>query len=344
MFQPMRRKFLRAVLFGSYLLTISVVLLEGGVRLWGYSEGHIYDPIYMPFDRTTEIAYVHKPNLTQARARGLAMINTDSLGLRAQTAGLRYGPKDKNEYRIAIAGDSVTFGEGIQDTEDTFSRVVEKILNKKQMDMKVRVFNYGASAYSVQQMSATLQYRMLDIQPDLVVMAIIPADFNLARTPAVDGAGYFVDTRLARLNPPEPAIKRALRGMRLTYVLRDAVYSWFVPIPEVVRNLARGVLPESYRYVQQFEAIAGKGGVPSIIVLLPTARADPFDRISTQLHHDEIAFVDLSSLRNEFTLEQFRSSRFDGHASAAVHQRIGQDLAEYILQSRLKNAVQTQAK
>lgn len=340
----MRRRFLKAILFGTYLLTISVILFEVGVRLWGYSERHIYDPIYMPFDKTTEIAYVHKPNLAQARARGLAMINTDSLGLRAHTPGLRYGPKGGNEYRIAIVGDSVTFGEGIQNTEDTFSVVVEKTLNHKQTAAKVRVFNYGASAYSVQQMAATLQYRMLDIQPDLVVMAIIPSDFDLTRTPTIDKSGYLIDTRLARLNPPDSALRRALRGVRLTYVLRDVAYSWFVPIPDVVSNLAHGVLPESYRYIQQFKATADKRDVPSIIVLLPTAGAGTFDRILTELHHDEIAFVDLSSLRKEFTLEQFRASRFDGHASAAVHQRIGQDLAEYILQSRLKTAVQAQVK
>lgn len=340
----MRKRLLRKVLFTTYLLVVTLVVMEVGVRLWGYSEGHIYDPIYMPFDQTKEVAYVHKPNLAQARARGLAMIKTDSLGLRAQTAGLRYGPKEWNEYRIAIAGDSVTFGEGVQNTEDTFAQVVEKTLNHKQTAVKVRVFNYGASAYSVEQMAATLQYRMFDIDPDLVVMAIIPQDFDLTRTPAVDGSGYLVDTRLASLNPPDSAIRRALRGVRLTYVLRDVAYSWFVTRQDVVGSLAHGVLPESYRYVQQFKATADKRGVPSIIVLLPTAREGPLDRISTQLHHDGVAFVDLSSLRSEFTRPEFMASQFDGHPSAAVHRRIGEALAESILQNQLRAAVQTKLK
>lgn len=61
--------------------------LEVVVRVWGYSERHIYDPIYTSYDRPADIPYVHRPNLTQARARGLAAINADSLGLRAKIVG-----------------------------------------------------------------------------------------------------------------------------------------------------------------------------------------------------------------------------------------------------------------
>ncbi|MGH7227953.1 MAG: hypothetical protein ACREIH_01955, partial [Nitrospiraceae bacterium] len=117
------------------------------------------------------------------------------------------------------------------------------------------------------------------------------------------------------------------------------VYPWFVTRQDVVGGLAHGALPQSYRYVQDFKSIADKRGVPSLIALLPTAGAAPFDRISTQLHHDKVAFIDLTTLRSEFTLEQFRASRFDPHASAAVHRRIGETLAEYILQSRLNTSL-----
>ena len=137
------------------------------------------------FDRTEDIPYIHKPNLMDARARGLAVINTDSLGLRAKIAGATYGAKHPNEYRIAVVGDSCTFGEGVTRTEDTFAQVLEDTLNQRQQAVAVKVLNFGASAYSVKQMAATLQYRMVDTQPDLVMMAIIPSDFNLARTPTV---------------------------------------------------------------------------------------------------------------------------------------------------------------
>jgi len=164
----------RRLLFAAYVLVFVLATLEVGVRLWGYSERHIYDPVYTAFDRSPDIPYIHKANLVQARARGLAVINTDSLGLRAKNAGASYGTKQPNELRIALVGDSCTFGEGVTRTEDTFAQVLEDMLNQGQRTVPVKAFNFGTSAYSVREMAATLPARVLDIQPDLVVMALIP--------------------------------------------------------------------------------------------------------------------------------------------------------------------------
>jgi len=155
----------RAFLYGMCMKVVTVVALEMAVRIWGYSERNIYDPIYTSFDRTEDIPYVHKPNLMEARARGLAVINTDSLGLRAKTAGATYGIKRSNEYRIGIAivGDSCTFGEGIARTEDTFAQVLEDILNQRQQAVNSKVCNYGASAYSVEEMAAALTFLELNV-------------------------------------------------------------------------------------------------------------------------------------------------------------------------------------
>ena len=171
---------------------------------------------------------MHKSNLAQARAHGLAVINTDSLGLRTKNAGAVYGAKQPNEYRIVIVGDSCTFGEGVARTEDTFVQVMEDTLNQQQKTMTVRGGgNFGAPAYSVKEMANTLQARILDIQPDLVVMAIIPEDFNLRRTPTIDDAGYLIDQNLSGLSPPGSMVRQVVRGIHLTYVVRDLGLRWF---------------------------------------------------------------------------------------------------------------------
>lgn len=326
-----QRSVLRKIAFGIYLVVVTFVGLEAAVRIWGYSEHHISDPIYMRFEPSPEIPYVHRPNLAQARARGLAIISTDSLGLRSENAGLVYGPKPANEYRIAIAGDSITFGEGVSKTEATFAAVLEKTINQPQSLVNVRVLNYGHSAYSVKQMAATLRYRMFDVEPDLVVMAIIATDFDLMRTPELDDNGYLVDSELVRVNPISTTLRKVTRSLRLPYVLRDIAYPWVVARPDLVDSLSRGEVPKSYEYVREFAATARRRGVPHLIVGLPSHRASLFDRLSPQLQSDGIAFLDLSHLITEFAPEEFRTSPFDRHPSAAVHRRIGRDLAEYIV-------------
>lgn len=328
----MPKRIKRTILFGGYLLLITIFLLEIGVRMWGYAERHLYDPIYASFDLSEDIPYIHKANLTQARARGLAVINTDSLGLRAITSGMVYGTKQPREYRIAIAGDSQTFGEGISRTEDSYAQVLEETLNQQQQAVVVKVLNYGASAYSVKQMAATLQHRMVEIQPDLVVMAIIPEDFNLSRTPIIDATGYLVDQRTALLLD-SPA-REVLRNIHLMYVLREIGLRWLSPPSNVAPLLSRGEIPASYRYVQQFKEIADQHGLESLMVLLPRMQENAWGSFPHRLTQDAIRYLDLTSIGKEFTREEYMASRFDPHASPAVHRRIGESLADYLLTSQ----------
>lgn len=330
----MMRRLLRKLLFLFYLLVITFALLEIGVRLWGYSERHICGPIYMPFNNGPEIPYVHKPNLSNARARGLAIINTDSLGLRSRTVGERYGPHQNNEYRIALVGDSVTFGEGVSRTEETFAQVLEETLNRKQSAVRVKVFNFAASAYSVRVMAASLRERMLAVEPDLVLMAIVPADFNLSRTPSVDAWGYLSDNKLSGFLPRDSRIRPVLRKVHLLYLLRDVISPRLDKSIRAEDVLAAGQVPDSYSFVREFKETAEQHRLAYRIVLLPSL-SSRFGNVASQLQSDGISFLDLSTIRDQFIPEQFQSSKFDTHPSAMVHQKIGHSLAEYLLENHL---------
>jgi hypothetical protein len=337
----MIRRLPRKLLFLLYISIVTFTLLEACVRLWGYSERHICDPIYMPFNNSQDIPYVHKPNLSNARARGLAIINTDSMGLRSKTAGEQYGPHQDNEFRIALVGDSVTFGEGVRRNEETFAQVLEDTLNRRQGALRVKVFNFGASAYSVRVMTATLRQRMLKVEPDLVLMAIIPADFNLARTPSVDSSGYLTDYKLSGFMPKNSRVRLLLRKAHLLYLIRDIVYPFLDQTRGAEDILSAGELPESYTYLKEFKETAEQLAAEQrklsySIVLLPSLSR--FGKLSSQLQADGVSFVDLSNLRGEFTQDQFQASKFDPHPSAMVHRRIGESLAAYILENNFMTA------
>ncbi len=315
-------------MYVGYLLLVTLPLLEIGVRIWGYSEHHIHDPIYTSFESNEDIPYIHKPNLMQGRTRGLVFINTDSLGLRSKVSGMVYGIKQPQEYRIAIVGDSVTFGEGVPNTEETFTEVLENMLNQQRNPLTVKVLNFGVSAYSVKQMAAMLQHRMVEIQPDLVVMAIIPLDLNLDRTPTIDSAGYLVGQKIANLL--DPPVGEALRGIRLLYVLRDIGSRWSSPPQYIDPLLSCGRIPDSYRYIRQFKETANQYGLSPLIALLPRMEENAWGPLTDRLTRDGIRHLDLSYLSKEFTTEEYMASRFDRHPSPSVHRRIGEELAMYV--------------
>jgi hypothetical protein len=210
------------------------------------------------------------------------------------------------------------------------------MLNQKQKLLTVRVFNYGASAYSVKQMAAMLPFRMLDIEPDLVLMAIIPSDFNLARTPGIVSSGFIVDERWASILPPGSLARHVLRRIRLVYVLKEIDVSMFKPQVGAFKRHAWEEVLDAYSYVKKFRDIAEEHKLPYAIVLLPQLKTDAWGRIPSELASDGIAHVDLSFLGKEFTKEQYWASRFDAHPSPAVHRRIGQELAQDILERVMK--------
>jgi lysophospholipase L1-like esterase len=317
----------KRLLHATLLLVIALVTFEICVRVSGYSDHYLYDPIYRPLPEAADIPYVHKPNLHAAAGRGGAVVNTDSLGNRAATAGAKYGPKKNNEYRIAVVGDSITFGEGVRKTEDTYCAVLGELLNRraKPEGQNVRVFNFGVSAYSVREMAATLDVRVPAVQPDLVLMAIIPSDMDMTRTGEVDRWGYTSSRKLSGFLDRDSYFKRMLRSVHMVYLLRDVRYRLLGGAgPQTTTTK----LPETYRYIKRFAEIARSRGWDYAIVLLPVNES--FEQLRAQLAADGIPFIDASFLLGEFTTGQYRASRYDGHPSERVHHRIAEVLAEKI--------------
>ena len=90
-------------------------------------------------------------------------------------------------------------------------------------------------------------------------------------------------------------------------------------------------------WVRRFSETAKRHKLPHAVVLPPTLGGD-FASVPARLKADDIPSVDLSSLRDEFTPERFRATKFDSHPSAMVHRRLGELLAEYVLERRLTGA------
>ena len=285
----------------------------------------------MPFEKTSEISYVHKPNLANVRGRGFAVFNTDSLSLRSKISGQRYESKKNNEYRVAVVGDSYTFGEGVRRTEDTYCQVLEDMLNERQTRKQIRVFNYGVSAYNVKSMADTLDYRVFkEVQPDLVIMSIIESDFDLSRTGTVDRWGYTMDKKLSGMISKNSVFKRILRNVRLTYLLRDLRYFLTHRVSKDMAKASEYNMPDSYIYVEKFADIAKEHNVPHLVVLLPRF-SKGYEKFTNKLIEDRINYLDAGFIEDEFSPKVFKASKFDEHPSATVHRRIAEVLADHIL-------------
>ena len=102
------------------------------------------------------IIYKYKPAVTES-----FIINSD--GFRNE----EFRKKEKDEFRIAVYGDSKIFGFALQ-TEDTIPYIVEKKL-RKHFNRNITVLNMGVEAHELQREIAAARYYNEKIEPDMVV-------------------------------------------------------------------------------------------------------------------------------------------------------------------------------
>jgi len=311
----------------------------------------MYDPIYMPFQRSSEIPYILKPNLKKVRAFG-NLINTDERGLRSSNPGGQVHKKEISEYRIAFIGDSVTFGVAVP-FKKTYPEIIETCLNRMQSRYKIKVFNYGTPAYSIKEMSATLRYRVNDINPDMVIIGIILDDFDSNRTPGIDKYGVqcyrktneiFYDSWIKSLilnNTYLSYLKNILRNLHVSYLIRDVVFKYNKyqkNSDQLYKNYFNGMIHNNYKYIIDLKYAATNMQVPYLIVLLPSIDCHEnyeWQEIIDKMNNDQVDYCNLLFLSEKYNRNQFKASKFDMHPSALIHKEIGEGLCIYIIHNIL---------
>lgn len=223
---------------------------------------------------------------------------------------------------MALVGDSITFGEGVA-TADTFAERLADRLGPS----GVRVFNFGVAGYSVREIAATVERRVAAVDPDLVLVTLIPADFELARTGTLDAFGSI---RPTGGNDALEWLKIPLRRLHLPYALVDLARGrrpgW--------RTLPIADVPASFSWVAGLRATCVERGFTCGLVLFSTKTDDGFGPAEDPLRAQGLPVLDLTRLKDDFSTAAFDAGPYDPHPSAAVHARIAERLAPWIVELR----------
>ncbi len=192
--RPLGRRLVRAALY----LGLLALLLEGSARLALRSEGFLrrisspYDepswrlrwlrrhqggeaPFRSTFDQHHPVrGWTLAANLAHREVFDGKRLNSNSRGLRGRREFA--GPKPAGVFRIALFGDSFTFGEGVSD-DLTFAQQIGKLLPG------VEVLNFGVHGYGHDQMLLYLREALPVYRPDVVLVGNVTDDAlrNLTR-------------------------------------------------------------------------------------------------------------------------------------------------------------------
>ena len=163
------------IFFGRSVAIMAGLLIFIAIGEVGY-RAYIY--FFKPLHRPSEVSgLLWEPTPGARKIIGGIEYAVNANGFR----GYKYNKaKDDGVLRIAVVGDSVTWG--LTDFEDTYPRVMERELLLGLKGEKVEVLNFGIEGTDSQHQLNLLKERVVDYDPDIVVLGYCLNDMSLTST------------------------------------------------------------------------------------------------------------------------------------------------------------------
>jgi hypothetical protein len=130
---------------------------------------------FNPYQPVGRLGYKLRPNWETVHASNdfQVSVHTNNLGLRGKDIQEK---KPNSIIRILVLGDSFTFGYGVENNE-AFPAQLEMLLSNH-LNRRVEVINSGVPGWSTAQYWIFLKEYGFDLEPDLVLVAIMENDLS----------------------------------------------------------------------------------------------------------------------------------------------------------------------
>jgi len=248
------------------------------------------------------------------------------------------GPKDPDQFRIAIIGDSFSWGQGLQERE-RFSNLLDA-----QLGPRYEVLNFGMPGHTMPEHVDELE-PVLKLKPDFVLLQLYINNFE---TPGM---------RRPSAYPLLPAdLNARLTDASLVYQLLADRWAQLQEslglVDSYARYLARHLRDpnspdsrEAFGKLRQFISRTRAAGVPTGAVLFPATDSMgpngldyPFgfihDRVQAICAEERIVFVDLlAPFARAGDPHSLWVSPFDAHPNALANQRAAAEILDAFAES-----------
>jgi D-alanyl-lipoteichoic acid acyltransferase DltB (MBOAT superfamily) len=259
-----------------------------------------------------------------------ALMTTNSFGMRDQEYAVA---KPAGVFRIAVLGPSHVKGTGVADGE-TFEAVLEEHLNGHRGSEEIRyeVLNFGVGGYSLLQQLAMLDDRVLDFEPDAVILTSSP---NIGQ-PVVSHLRWVLEARpeipyeeLESILETAGAMEYGAEGLPIpSRAVRDGLTSigidtrapWWetrTQLQDAMDEIVAWTLDETSERIRSIDAVPIFLGLD--VVREPPAGEWPTFAVAESAGFITLDLFDVYDGRDPTTL---RIAPFDNHPNALGHQLI----------------------
>lgn len=311
-----------AIAFG---LLIGLLIGEIGLRAWLFgadvfdfrmfnsfrpirNSGHIQSPDDL------RVLYELKPNLDTWFK--LQSLRTNSRGLRDKEYALTKLP---DTYRVAVIGNSFTFGEGVA-IENVYHSVLEDSLNALSDNLHYEFINFGVGGYNLLNYLGVIEQKAWAYKPDLILIGFNNSDTRLP--PKSHGKKKCTGRKVRRLMH-HSQIVRSING-----IAKRTMRAW--------RRARQNELTKQVKFVTEmfakFRTVSEQHHIPILIFYLTMKVAPPGENewIQQLAAEHDFDFVDSSPVVDAVeNIREFWIHSTDGHPNAVIHRKYAKVLMPY---------------
>ncbi len=164
----------KKLLFGTVLTLLFFAVGEGVCRLIGFDEPtsiqlEDVNPTHISASGKDSLYRNHPSLIWELRPGGREKLGGDSPNEDTFRGPLIVREKPEHTFRVAVMGDSCTYGLGLT-VEQTYARRLEDRLSRLHRGRNIEVLNGGVPGYSIFQGQLALKQKILPYRPDVVVL------------------------------------------------------------------------------------------------------------------------------------------------------------------------------
>ncbi|MFC1849055.1 SGNH/GDSL hydrolase family protein [candidate division CSSED10-310 bacterium] len=192
-------------------------------------------------------------------------VKTNSLGFRAE----EIQPKENDEYRVLILGDSMFFGEGVN-YEFTVSAQLERLVSQQTRSRKFKTYNFSVGGYNTIQELLVAKTYTDDLQPDHIILGFFIANDVIPNAVGkIDENGNYAFDMIMEQN-----IKKRLRESFSLFfnsvALRIMALAVFVPKIRYQLAAKTDIMNKSFELVTDLNQFAHNRNIHcSVVIIYP---------------------------------------------------------------------------
>jgi hypothetical protein len=323
---------MKKILLLSSSLALSLIIAEFVFRIYLFGHhGVLYSDInkyrlelmsgIMRKSNLENLLYELRPNIKK-NIRGV-LLKTNSLGLHDKEYDI---VKNKNTYRIAIVGDSISMPSGVT-YENAYHSLWEDELNRQSQDTKFEVINFSVAGYSIGDYKEVVINKVAKYNVDHIFIGLCLTNDHLSQK------SQKLNQRFK--NTPDDQLR--VEKWNHTSFWTSHLYSTISKLPffYTKNNASIDYNDKDISFLTTNLNAIKKWGLENNINLtvaaVSSARRFP-ERIKalkliSKKHN--IDFIDLLTIFPSYHLEKYKVSTHDKHPSVLAHKVLGQELLKF---------------